>query len=172
MNIKSLILSCIAVIGLSTASQAQQMKIAHINSSVLMADLPQLDTIKVQLENISNEYKQVLEAIGKELEDKQAFWEANPNTDPTILEIRQKEYEGLVTRYQTGQKEAQQVLANREAELMKPLVENLKKVVQEIATAKGYNYVFDSSDGGGMIYGDPSHDLMEAVKEKLKTQKL
>ncbi|MBO6516499.1 MAG: OmpH family outer membrane protein [Bacteroidia bacterium] len=172
MNIKRLILSLIAVFGLTAATSAQNAKIAHINSSELMEDLPQLDSIKVKLESISKEYQQMLSAIESELTDKQQFWESNPTTDQTILEIRQKEYQGLVTRYQTAQQEGQQALTTKEAELMKPLVDNLKKVVQEVAKSKGYTYVFDSSEGGGMIYGDPSHDLMEAVKERLKNQKL
>lgn len=171
MNIKSLFLSVIAVIGLSATSHAQQMKIAHINSSELMEGLPQIDTIKMQLDGLQKEYEHTLEAIGKELENKQKYWADNPSTDRSVNELRQKEYEELINRYQTAQQKAQQALSVKEAELMQPFVEKLKTVVQEVAKAKGYNYVFDSSEGGGLIYGDPTHDLMIAVKEKLKTTK-
>ena len=165
MNIKSLIITAIALIGFSTASQAQ--KVAHINSSQLVESLPQLDSINKQLENLGKEYQQMLDAISKELEDKQSYWTSSPQTDPSILALRQSQYEKLATRYQSTQQEAQKALGEKQTELMKPLLENVKKVVQEVAKEKGYTYVFDSSDGGGMIYGDPSHDLMTAVKAKL-----
>ncbi len=162
----------ILVVGTSANAQTKSVKIAHINSNELLEGLPQVDTINIKLEAVQNEYKSMLEAINKELASKQEFWKVNPTTDPSILEIRQKDYEQLATRYQSVQQEAQQIIAQKQAELYEPLYENLKKLIQEVAVAQGYNYVIDSSEGGGMIYGDPAYDLMAAVKEKLKTAKL
>ena len=170
MNIKRVLLAAFTLLTVSAASQAQTktLKIAHINSAELMEDLPQLDTIKQKLETISKEYQSMLNAIQKELEDKQTYWESDPNPDETIQAIRQKQYQDLVTRYQTVQQEAQQAMQNKEATLMKPLIERLKKIIEEVAKEKGYTYVLDSSEGSGLIYGDPAHDLIEAVKERLK----
>jgi outer membrane protein len=86
--------------------------------------------------------------------------------------LRQKEYEELVQRYQTTEQEARQGIAKKQAALYEPLFNNLKKVIQEVAVELGYTYVLDSGEGGGMIYSDPAHDLMAAVKERLKTSKL
>lgn len=174
MNIKNLIVAFVAVIGFATTSygQGKAMKIAHINSAELMEGLPEVDSINKQLEGLQKEYQSMLEAINKELAAKQDYWSANPTKDPTILEIRQKEYEQLATRYQSTEQEARQVIAQKQADLYEPLFDSLKKVIQEVAVAQGYTYVLDSGEGGGMIYSDPAHDLMSAVKEKLKTTKL
>lgn len=171
MNIKQLIFSAIALFTISAAQAQKPVKIAHINSNELIESLPQIDSIKKQLEGIGNEYQRMLDAVSKELQQKQEYWDSNPTTDQTILEIRGKEYQGLVTRYQSIQQEAQQVLSNKENELMEPVISKLKSVVQEVAKEKGYTYVFDSTEGGGLIYGDPAHDLIEAVRERLKTTK-
>ena len=169
MNIKSLLFTALAVFGLSLTSNAQA-KIAHINSAELLEGLPQLDSINTQLEDLGKEYQEMLKAIETELKNKQEYWEQNPTTSDAITKLRATEYEQMATRYQTLQQEAQQALQQKQAELMQPLIEEVKKVVQDVAKAKGYTYVFDSSDGGGMIYGDPAHDLMEAVKQKLNIQ--
>ena len=46
----------------------------------------------------------------------------------------------------------------------------VKETIQKIAKEKGYNYVLDSSEGSGVIFSDPKHDLMEAVKAALISQ--
>ena len=174
MNIRKLLLACLAIVTLSLSANAQgkQMKIAHINSAELMNGLPEVDTINMKLENLQKEYQRMLDAIKTELAQKETFWEANPTEDTDILLLRQKEYEELVQRYQTTEQEARQGIAKKQSALYEPLFASLKKVIQDVAVELGYTYVLDSGEGGGMIYSDPSHDLMEAVKEKLKTTKL
>ncbi|MFT5512612.1 MAG: outer membrane protein [Bacteroidia bacterium] len=174
MNIRKLFLASLAIVSLtlSASAQGKQMKIAHINSAELMAELPEVDTVNIKLENLQKEYQRMLDAIKSELAQKETFWEANPTDDSDILLLRQKEYEELVQRYQTTEQEARQGIAKKQAALYEPLFNNLKKVIQEVAVELGYTYVLDSGEGGGMIYSDPAHDLMAAVKERLKTSKL
>lgn len=174
MNIKNLLLAFVAIFSLSLTANAQgkQMKIAHINSAELMDGLPQVDTINMKLERLQKEYQRMLDAIKTELAQKETFWDANPTDDPDILLLRQKEYEELVQRYQSTEQEARQGIAKKQAALYEPLFNSLKKVIKEVALEQGYTYVLDSGEGGGMIYSDPAHDLMAAVKEKLKTTKL
>ena len=169
MNIKSLLFTALAVIGLSQTSHAQA-KIAHINSAELLEGLPQLDSINTQLDALTKQYQDMLKAIETELTNKAEYNEQNPATTDAIKKLRASEYEQMVGQYQALQQEAQQALTKKQAELMQPLIEEVKKVVQDVAKSKGYTYVFDSSDGGGMIYGDPAHDLMDAVKQKLNIQ--
>ena len=51
-------------------------------------------------------------------------------------------------------------------DLYKPIVEEAQKAIKEIATAKGYQYVLDSSPGKGLIVYT-GEDLLVAVKTKL-----
>ncbi|MFT5723294.1 MAG: outer membrane protein [Bacteroidia bacterium] len=173
MNIKKIIVAALAVVSLSFSANAQgkQMKIAHINSGELMEGLPQVDTISLKLKNLEKEYQRVLDAIKTELEGKQAFWESDPTEDKDILMIRQNAYDELLKRYQTTEQEARQTITKKQTTLYEPLYASLKKVIQEVAVELGYTYVVDTTQGI-MIYSDPAHDLMAAVKERLKTTKL
>lgn len=148
-------------------SAQAQTKIAHINSTELMEQLPEVDSIEAQLTKLSDTYQKTLSAIEKELASKQEYWSAFPSSDPDVKEIRQQEYQDMVERYQRKQQEAQRDLTAKQDELLEPVLEKVKTVIKEVAKEKGYAYVLDSSDGGGVIYGDPTHDLAVAVKAKL-----
>lgn len=150
-----------------TVSASAQMKIAHINSGELMEQMPQLKKIQDSLERVSNEYQSVLSAIEAEVTQKQKTWTDNPTENKTLLELREKEYQELVSRYQRTQQMAQQDVSKQQEDLLKPLIDNLKTTIISVAKEMGYDYVFDSTDGGGLIYGNPSHDLMVAVKKKM-----
>jgi len=147
-----------------------QSKIAHINSGELMEMMPQLKSIQDSLEQMSNEYQSVLSSIEKEVSEKDQYWKDNPTTNPTILELRQKEYQDLISRYQRTQQLAQTDVAKKQEDMLKPVIEELKTSIISVAKEMGYDYVLDSTEGGGLIYGDPSDDLMVAVKKKLGIQ--
>lgn len=154
------------VLGISLTASAQ-MKIAHINSGELMEQMPQLKKIQDSLERVSNEYQEVLGAIEAEVTQKQKTWADNPTENKTLLELREKEYQELVSRYQRTQQMAQQDVAKQQEDLLKPLIDDLKNTIITVAKEMGYDYVLDSTDGGGLIYGNPTHDLMVAVKKKM-----
>jgi len=174
MKIRNLIVLTVALIAGSVTANAQgkSMKIAHINSTELMKSVPEVDSITKKLEATQKKYQKMLTAIEKEVQAKQEFWQAVPATDSITLQLRQKEYETLVTSYQQTETLGQQEMAKMQKELYEPLFDKLKELIKTVAQEQGYSYVIDSSEGSGVIFGDPAHDLMDAVKERLKTTKL
>jgi outer membrane protein len=174
MKIRNLIVLTVALIAGSVTANAQgkSMKIAHINSTELMESVPEVDSITKKLEATQKKYQKMLTAIEKEVQAKQEFWQAVPATDSITLQLRQKEYETLVTSYQQTETLGQQAMAKMQKELYEPLFDKLKELIKTVAQEQGYSYVIDSSEGSGVIFGDPAHDLMDAVKERLKTTKL
>jgi len=174
MKIRNLIVLTVALIAGSVTANAQgkSMKIAHINSTELMKSVPEVDSITKKLEATQKKYQKMLTAIEKEVQAKQEFWQAVPATDSITLQLRQKEYETLVTSYQQTETLGQQEMAKMQKELYEPLFDKLKELIKTVAQEQGYSFVIDSSEGSGVIFGDPAHDLMDAVKERLKTTKL
>jgi outer membrane protein len=165
---KSLGKIIILFIGLSFAQVGfSQVKIAHINSAELMQMLPEVDTIELRLTNLRKQYENSLKGIENELKVNMEYWESDPTTDPVVLEMRQVEYQELTERYSAKQQEANVKLQQKQQEWLNPVVEKLKAQIIEVAKSKGYTYVMDSSEGGSIIYGDPAHDLMSAMKAKL-----
>ena len=61
---------------------------------------------------------------------------------------------------------AQQELQKKEFDLYKPIAEKAEKAINDVAAEKGFQYVFDSSPGKGLLVYK-GEDLMTAVKAKL-----
>src|SRR6056300_624813 len=127
MKIRNLIVLTVALIAGSVTANAQgkSMKIAHINSTELMESVPEVDSITKKLEATQKKYQKMLTAIEKEVQAKQEFWQAVPATDSITLQLRQKEYETLVTSYQQTETLGQQEMAKMQKELYEPLFDKL-----------------------------------------------
>jgi len=155
---------------LATAGMVQaQTKVAHINSAKLMEILPavkdaqkSLDTATMAYQNALGAMEQQIKALELEIQTKEM--------DEITREIKLQEYQDKVKRYQAVQADAQAALQKLQIDLFNPIIEDLKKTITEVAKEKGYDYVLDSQDGGIMIYGNESYDLMNDVKKKLNLQ--
>lgn len=71
-----------------------------------------------------------------------------------------QEMEQSIREYQ--QTASQEIQKKRE-ELLRPVLEKAREVIQQVAREKGYEYVFDSSTGAGVLMAD-GYDLMDDAK--------
>ena len=51
-------------------------------------------------------------------------------------------------------------------ELLKPIQDRVNKAIKDVATEKGFLYIFDSGMGV-ILYSDPAADATKMVKDKL-----
>ncbi len=61
---------------------------------------------------------------------------------------------------------AQKDMQQKEFDLLKPITEKAKAAILKVARAQGFDYVLDSSQGGGVIMAD-GKDLLADVKTEL-----
>ena len=57
-------------------------------------------------------------------------------------------------------------MQKKQAEGLKPIIEKAQEAIEEVAAAKGIQYVFDASVGKGLLV-KKGEDLYAAVKTKL-----
>lgn len=146
-----------------------QSKIAHINSATLMEQLPAVKQAQKTMEDETTKYQNLLQTMETNIKALEAEIQGG-QLDELQKEIKLQEYQDAVKRYQTLQATAQEKLAELQTSLINPIITDLKKTITEVAKAEGYDYVLDSAEGGILIYGNESHDLMPAVKKKLNLQ--
>lgn len=147
-----------------------QTKVGHINTTELIEMMPEKDSIKIKLESIQKQWEEILAEKEQEFNTKMAALEAmakKPDASPTIIELKQTELQQLQQSYQATQQDAQNDLQMKRQELLQPLFDKVRKAIDEVAEAKGYDYVLDSSEGSVVIFMNPENDLMELVKAKL-----
>jgi outer membrane protein len=63
---------------------------------------------------------------------------------------------------------AQQDIQAKVQEYFDPIVKRVKAAIQRVAIERGYDFVLDSSEGYNVLYCNPAHDLMMAVRTELR----
>lgn len=167
--IKPLFLSlAIMCLALSMNAQTTGKKMAHVNFSKLLSDLPSYAAAEKQLQKFAQELQGYLVSLNTEYEEKvKTYYEEEADMLPSIKETRQKEIVDLEQRIQKLQGSSEQQLVEKQNELLAPLEEKIMKAVNELADQNNYSYVFDSSPGQSIIVAPESDDITSLVRAKI-----
>jgi len=150
-------------------------KIGYIDSQTILTQLPEaikaqgdiqsaIDQVKGQIDSLQQLYQQTLQDYQKQ---------ANMMTDAKKKEAQQK-IMGMEQDYNTlrAKLDANGEVAQMNQKLMKPIVDKIKKTVEEIAKQEGIQLVLEKSDQLQTIwYAEPTMDLTYKVLDKMKTGK-
>ena len=166
---KKIVLLAICVLSFSAFSQAQNIKIGHINSNELISLMSERDSALVKLMAYEDDLQETLEGMGTEYNNKVNEYQRKSNEwAPVVLETKQRELQELGQRIQQFQQNAQQEMAQMQQTLMTPVIEKAQKAVEKVSKAQNLTYVFDLS-AGALIYYDEavSVNLLPLVKKEL-----
>jgi outer membrane protein len=158
----------VVIVALVVAAPAfAQQKFGHIDSAALLELMPEKAKAEKELEGFAKEFQTALEAMGKEYEAKVAsFQQTEKDMIPTVRNTKVREISELERRIQEFQQQAQDEIAKKEQEVLTPIIDKARKAIDEVAVAKNYTYVFDSSVGV-LLYAKDTEDVMADVKAKL-----
>jgi len=160
-----------AFLGFAQLSHAQNL--AHINTTELIQSMPEFtkadnvlktlsdqkaadlkkqeDALKTKYDNFMNTYKGKSDAELQKLESQIQAKQAE----------LQKEGQALDEARQAAAKDLQQ----KQNELLEPIFKKAQDAINAVAKAKGFLYVFDSSQSAVVYVGGP--DIMSDVKANL-----
>jgi len=163
---KTLLLATALFIGGTSFMQAQS-KIAHINTQELIAGMPDMKVAQSEMDKLGKTYEADIKASVTEYQNKMKLYEAEA-TSKTDEENQKRlvEVQTMQQNIQKFQGEAQQQMQNKEIDLLKPITEKAKAAILKVARAQGFQYVLDSTQGGGVIMSD-GKDLLDDVKKEL-----
>lgn len=148
----------------------KSLKVAHINSGEVLGLMPERKKAAEDGEKFAKELEKQLQMMMAEYQKKvEAYQKDEPSLSGALKETRIEEIKSLETRIQTFQKKAQEDLANKEQELLKPIVDKAKKAIEQVATENNYDYVLDTSTGA-FLYWKSTDDILPMVKKKLGIQ--
>jgi len=149
-----------------TAMQAQS-KVAHINTQDLVAAMPETKQMEEELKKVAQAYDADYKTQATALQAKlQKYDKEAPTQTDTENQKRALEVEDLKKKLQLFAQGAQQELQKKQFDLYKPIEDKAQNAIKDVAAAKGFQYVLDSSPGKGLVVFT-GEDLMAAVKTKL-----
>lgn len=163
---KTLLIAAALFIG-ATSFMSAQSKVAHINTQELIKGMPEMAAAKAEMEKLGKTYETDIQASAAELQNKMKRYEAE-STSQTDEENskRVEEVRGMEASIRQYQAQAQQDLQNKEIELLKPITAKAKAAILKVAKAQGFDYVLDSTQGGGVIMAE-GKNLLDDVKKEL-----
>lgn len=160
------ILIVLALIYAGTQVNAQQ-KIGYINSEELIMAMPEAKKADADITAYAKTFQDQLQAMQKELETKYKAYEAGVKTmTEAMKDVKEKELTDLQNRIQSVQQGAEEKIAAKRQDMLKPITEKADAAIQAVAKEKGYAYILDAN-AGGIIYAQPSDNILPEVKAKL-----
>ena len=151
-------------LALPIALSAQKM--GYINSQELFSQMPELNEVKLRMDTLQGQYETQLANMQEEFNKKVAAFQSEQATlTDGVKEFRQQELAEMEQRIQLFYQTAQQDIQKKQQEYLAPLHEKMTKAIQEVGTAEGFTYIFDSSS---MVYIAPDAlNVMPQVKTRL-----
>ncbi len=161
-------LFCLVMIGFTTMNiHAQQ--VAYINSALLMQDLPEikqadsnLSAFQTQLQKKGEQMVTALQTKYQEVTKKQQAGEISPKQ----LEEESAKLKEEETKIGQYEQDMNKQIADKRQTMYQPILDKINTLINEVAKAKGYNFVFDSSTGV-LLYAEEKYDITTEVKAKL-----
>lgn len=144
-----------------------QDKIAHINVTQLLSEMPEMKAAQAELKKLQETYRAEIQSSMTELQNKYTQYQ-NEATSKTNEENekRAQELQGFNENIQQAEQAAMQEMQKKQQELFAPISEKAKTAIEKVANAQGFTYVVDSSPGGSIIVAK-GKDLLADVKKEL-----
>ncbi len=162
------ILAVLFVMALPTTLSAQN-KFGHINAQELLVALPSYKTAETQLQAFAKKLQDAYMKMQEDYNKLYAEFEKMQNDKATLkplLEAKYAEIADLEKRMQKIEQSSEQQLVEKQAELLKPLEDQIMTAIKAVAKEGGYTYIFDSS-AGILLYSPDGDNVMPLVKKKL-----
>lgn len=158
-----------AALLLLVAVGAMAQKIGHLNSQVLLSEMPEvrgaesnLEAFQAQLQKRGQKMVEDFQKKYQELAQREQAGEIAPKA----LEEETKKLKEDEEKIQAFEQEMQQKVMDRRDELLQPILDRINDAIEEISKELGYDYVIDLSSGA-LLFADDQYDITEKVREKL-----
>ena len=164
-NLKTLLLIAVFTLGLGSIANAQ--KVGHIDFEKLIAEMPETETLKLDMEKLGKTYQDEIQGMEKELESTRKKYVAESNTQTQETnDKRAQELQAQNAKLEQARRFAYQDMQKKQNDGLQPIIEKAQKAIDEVAAAKSFLYVLDASVGKGLLV-KKGQDLFDAVKTKL-----
>lgn len=147
---KTLLIAAASLFGF--AAMAQNIS-GHVNTTEVIQLMPEMDSVRVQVEAAQKETQETYQAMISEFQTKyQQFEQKQGSWTQSIRESKQRELQEIQQRIEDFGQSAQQDLQELQQRLQAPVYQKAMDAIRKIAAEKKLVYVFDE---GSLIYVDP-----------------
>jgi outer membrane protein len=154
----------------SIASAQAPIKIAFVNSQALMEAAPGRQAATDLLTKEGQGYQTQLQKMQDSINGLLTKYQKDePTLSAAAKDTKQKAIQALETEFQAQQLKFQKQFDDRTKEVMAPITDQVKKVIDDIRVEDGYAIILDNAPGAGnIVSADKNLDITDRVVSRLK----
>ncbi len=152
------------------ASAQATPKLGFINSAAILAEAPGRAEAETRFKNEVTAYQAQLQRMSDSLQTMAAAFEREaPRLDSAMRITRARTIQERETAYQTRARTLDEQMQNRQGELIRPIMENLQKIIEQVRAEDGYAMIFDVANQASVIVAaDKALDITPKVLARVK----
>lgn len=155
-----------------TSASAIAQRIAYVDVTAILESLPDYQKAQETLDKTATQWRQ---EISQEQDKIKGMYSKFQAEQVLLSEEMKKNREEEITAKEKEVREMQRqkfgpegALFKKREELVKPIQDRVYGAIQNYATNKGFDFVFDKGSASGMLFADPKYDKTEDLKAILK----
>ncbi|MBT8254676.1 MAG: OmpH family outer membrane protein [Flavobacteriaceae bacterium] len=161
------LLALTSLISFSSLAQRSNIRIGYIDTEYILENVPEYQDATVQLDDKVQRWKtEIEERLSKVEQKKQQLSSESVLLTKELIAERQEEIdieENEILDYQQKRFGPNGDLMIQRKQLMQPVQDQIFTAVQEIATNRNYDFIFDKSADVVMLYSADRFDISEQV---------
>lgn len=159
-----LLLLASPLLGMAPDAEAQALRVGYTDHEIILINMPEYQDVQEQLQSAFEGNQQELQTLYQDYQDRLARYQRQQSL---LSEDRRQEREQeLMQLQQQIQQQAQQhdqQLAERESELMQPLLEKVQRAINAVAEARELDIVLRSQVGTQPLLLYVNEDTIEDI---------
>lgn len=169
-TVLALMLTVVAGAVRAQSSAAAPIKIGYVNTQTLMDAAPGVDSAKAMLTREGNAFQNQLQKMQDSLDNMlKKYQKDEPTLTAAQKKTRQDAMQGLETEVQGKNLQFQQQFAARQQEVMAPIQDVVRKVLEDIRMEDGYAMILDRTPGQSpILVADKNLDVTDRVISRLR----
>lgn len=155
----------------TTATGALAQRFCYVDANKVLERVPEYKTAQDQLDQTAEKWKQDVAAEYAKVDEMYRKYQA----DEVLLDATaRKQREDEITAKEKNVRDLQKqkfgpegALNKKRQELVKPIQDKVYAAIEQYASEKGYEFIFDKASMTGMLFANPKQDKTDDIVKKL-----
>lgn len=157
------------ITALSLPARAQGVKVAYVQTSVLLDQAPGRAEAEAQFDKETGTYRDQIKRMSDSLNAMVAAFEKRQATlAAAARESQAKDISAKQAEYQRRTQELEQKAQGRQSELVQPILDKIKQAIEDVRVEGGYAMIFNADQGSPIVAVDKNLNVTDRVLTKLR----
>lgn len=154
------------------AFRAEAQRIAYVDVKVILESIDEYQKAQGDLDKVAATWRQ---EIAQEYDNIKGQYNRYQAEQVLMSDDARKKKEDEIMEMEKKVRELQKekfgpegALFQRRKELVQPIQDRVYAAIEDYASDKGYDFIFDKSSSAGMLFASPNYDKTSEVLDRLK----